>query len=332
MLDESLLSMPAPFEVRLPVLGIMTTFASDSAAVRDAIAEAYGRWSELPASVVTDSATRVCVLVNDASAGRPEAADPAVPAEGAWAPRYRIDADGRLVVDADGAIGLADAARNESVAYVSRALAHEPTAVVEHVVEPLTLFLLGVQDRQPLHAGAIARGGVGLLLAGPSGSGKSSLAYAARRAGFDTLADEPVYIQSRSELRVWGRRDRLHLPVESREHFPELRDLEPQPLPTGKRKIVIPETGGAVRYTETAGICLLVRDEHSAPDLEAMAVDAVVEALTRELDPGYDLFGATIGESIARVAEGGAWALRWSGGPQRAIPLLERAIAEVGGA
>ena len=47
----------------------------------------------------------------------------------------------------------------------------------------MTLLLVARQDRQPVHAAMVAGGSAALLLAGPTGVGKSTLAYAAHRAG-----------------------------------------------------------------------------------------------------------------------------------------------------
>ncbi len=323
MPDEATGGDRASCRVRLPVLGVTTTFSTDTEDARDAVVEAYGSWSELPRAVVTDSPCVVRILSDDGLPAR-------VPARGHPSlPRYRVPNSDQMLVLAEGGLGLADTSRHESIAFVDRSLLSDRERFHDQVLDPLTLFLLGGLDRRPLHAAAVVRGGAAVLLTGPSGAGKSTLAYAARRAGFATLADEPVYLQMEPRLRVWGRRDRLHLPVEARRHFPELRDAVARPLPNGKRKIVVQGSERPSRYAERAGICLLRRDPAADPALEPLAVSAVVDELTRSLDPGYDLFADGLGDSIARVAEAGAWALHWSGEPEEALPLLDRAATEL---
>jgi hypothetical protein len=51
----------------------------------------------------------------------------------------------------------------------------------------------------PLHAGALARRGRGILLPGTSGAGKSTTTVALVRAGFDFLGDDTVFLSSTSE-------------------------------------------------------------------------------------------------------------------------------------
>ena len=53
----------------------------------------------------------------------------------------------------------------------------------EEMINTLVLFLVAQAARTPLHASAIMLGDTAIVLAGRSGSGKSSLALAADRAG-----------------------------------------------------------------------------------------------------------------------------------------------------
>lgn len=56
-------------------------------------------------------------------------------------------------------------------------------------------WLLRERGRYTLHAGAVARGGAGLLIAGDSGSGKSSTALSLIHQGWDFLADDAVLLE-----------------------------------------------------------------------------------------------------------------------------------------
>jgi hypothetical protein len=65
--------------------------------------------------------------------------------------------------------------------------------------KPLSLLLavwLNDRDVQVIHAGLVARGEEGVLLAGPSGVGKSTSALACVDAGFDFLGDDFVGLQA----------------------------------------------------------------------------------------------------------------------------------------
>ncbi|HSR43188.1 MAG TPA: hypothetical protein VLL48_13465, partial [Longimicrobiales bacterium] len=319
------------------------TFATNSPDVLRLVREVYGRWADLPRreAVGSPSDARVEIVVAGPSrSGAPgEAGHAGVGGEPAGRASTRGAATvvggsggglGTLRIDLPGGRGTADPLRSESRARVTPGLVANRDVFVEELLEPLTLFLLSARDRQPVHAAAVGRGDTAVLLAGPSGAGKSTLAYAASRSGFRVLADEPVYVQLHPRLRVWGRRSRIHLTPEARDHFPELAGVEARDLPSGKRKVVVDPGDGGLPYAERAGLCILAPGSGGRPSLEPVSPERAVAELATELDPGYDLFADTIDERIARVAEGGAWRLRLTRDPQAAVPLLGEALARVG--
>ena len=306
--------------IQLPVLGVRSTFVTDSNDITAAIQDCFGAWAALGASGEPLSTASPTVRIFTHAGA---AADST--------PTFRHHAPDRntLLITSVDCIAVADAARGESLAYVPRGITRHRAEFLDGVLEPLTLFLLGALDRQPLHAAAIARNGTAIVLAGASGAGKSTLVYAARTHGFHILADEPVYVQLAPSLRVWGRRPRLHLTAEAATHFPELHDAAPVRLTSGKSKIVIDSADPGQRYADNAGLCLLERGAHSTPSLERIEPAEAVTAMTARLDPGYHLFGDTIGERIARIAERGAWRLALTDSPHDALPLLDEIAAEL---
>ena len=61
-------------EARLPVLGLETTFRTDSPEVLDAVRTSYGHWSALPPEVVDASDVVVSLASDDSVQRRPDAA------------------------------------------------------------------------------------------------------------------------------------------------------------------------------------------------------------------------------------------------------------------
>lgn len=75
----------------------------------------------------------------------------------------------------------------------------------------------------PVHAGLVARGGDGVLLAGPGGSGKSTTSVLCHLAGFSYLADDYVAVEWRDNGEVHGHSiyNSTHIEPKHLERFPE---------------------------------------------------------------------------------------------------------------
>jgi hypothetical protein len=81
-----------------------------------------------------------------------------------------------------------------------------------------------------VHAAGLALAGDGLLIAGQSGAGKTTLALALLRAGFDFLADDTIFLSgSGDELRILAFPDEVDVTSQTVEFFPELRQLAHTP-------------------------------------------------------------------------------------------------------
>jgi hypothetical protein len=83
---------------------------------------------------------------------------------------------------------------------------------VRALLQPLLTHLLGLSGRLALHAAAIARADAAAVVLGGTGRGKSTVAYAASRAGWRLLADDLVVV--RSDLTVIGVHRPPHVPAD----------------------------------------------------------------------------------------------------------------------
>lgn len=312
------LAVPAPRPVRrrvltrtLPVMGVPVRFETDSARVMEVVDEAFGAWAGLAAAAGAGEPLTVRIrLVPGAG-------------EGPVAPRQHW-AGGRMWVRTACSRGVADIARRTAVARVTPGLVRDREHFRHGVLEGLTLWMVTAMDRQPLHAAALERDGAALLLAGRSGVGKSTLVYAALRAGFRVLTEDCVFLESRPETRVWGMPGFVHLLPDAARWFPELAGRAPSLRSNGKRKIAVNlrDAGAAAPAVPVrrAGICLLARG--ALPCLEVLPPHAVVTALTTKLEPGFHRFASTLGEPVRRLAERGGWRLTLPPSPHDAVPLL----------
>ena len=108
----------------------------------------------------------------------------------------------------------------------------------------LSLFML-LRPRQlyPLHAAALAHAGTGVLLAAPSDSGKSTLAYGLVRAGWRFLSDDSVLLRPGPAVveALAFRRD-FGLDPDAADLFPEIAGVHTSQLADAEKWCVPVET------------------------------------------------------------------------------------------
>jgi len=99
------------------------------------------------------------------------------------------------------------------------------------------LELLKRRSRYSLHAAGLYLNGKSLLIAGPSGFGKTTLAIALVRAGFDFLGDDTVLLMHHEEgVRICALPEQLAITQNTTSFFPELAYLLAQPRAKGRPK------------------------------------------------------------------------------------------------
>ena len=246
--------------------------------------------------------------------------------------QYRAPDVERVYITAPGCMGVTDVRRREAISYVTPALVSDREHFRYTFISALTMGLLSPLDRQPLHAAALVRGETALLLAGPSGTGKSTLCYAGALNGLSVLSDDYVNLQRHPHLRVWGMPDHLHLPLDAREHFPALAQHRATLLYNGKEKIAIHlrEMGAEapLPVVERAGICVLTRTK-AEPALALLSAEELQTRLLTSPEYGFDQYSDTIGESVHQLAKNGGWVLDLGSRPDATIPFLYEMFDEI---
>lgn len=303
----------------LPVLGIPVRFETDSDAIMAVVTDTFGVWRAARQSGGTHETTKVHVrlMSHEGPEGEPHA--PVT---------YHMPDRQRLLLRTPGSVGHADLARHDAVAYVTPALVADREHFRYSVVEALTYFVLSDLDRCPFHAAALVRGARALLLAGPSGVGKSTVTYAASRRGFRVLAEDIVWLAFKPRFRIWGLARRVNLPKDAARMFRELADARASLLANGKEKIALPleTTGGAEQLLADGGaICLLSRSGGPAGLVE-VGSDEIERALLARVEAGFDRYRDAIPAAVAALAARGGWRLNLSDDPTDALPHLEEML------
>jgi len=135
---------------------------------------------------------------------------------------------------------VCDFDRGFGFAWITESVARNHAQVRYRFLTAAGLMLLEQRAFASLHCGLIVRNGRGVALLGNSFAGKSTLSYAAARAGWTFVSDDGVFlVRDRSDRYAVGDPYALRLREDARQLFPELQDRMPFVRPNGKIGIEI---------------------------------------------------------------------------------------------
>lgn len=219
-------------------------------------------------------------------------------------PPHESPADGRIVYESEESRAVYSPAEDALYAFhrdgpTMRSTAEDGRAEITGsspanqtwvLTRPLaTLALMELVRRRglyPLHAACLSDGDAGVLVAGPTGSGKSTLTLALLEAGLDFLGDDLVFLRDSDEgLRACGFPDELGLTESVSDAVPGLAaDLDLTPAagwPKARAGLRLLAPGAAVRESCTPAVLVVLSEGARREGLEEIEAD---EAL-REILP-----------------------------------------------
>jgi hypothetical protein len=200
-----------------------------------------------------------------------------------------------------------------------------PAAFRSHILLYAFLSQLRNHGLMAVHGSALVKDGRAVLLRGPGGVGKTTLAYAGARSRFRLLAEDVVWVDLRDGL--WrGMPWHVHLLPDAGRLFPEL-DGRPAVLESaGKMKLEVDldtvRPGSTATEARPGPIVLLEREPGQGSRLDPLAPEAAMElwrrspAGTEEDFPGYE-------HHVEDMLKAGAWRLRLGTDLDEALGLLE---------
>jgi len=156
------------------------------------------------------------------------------------APVFRIQGD-QLVTTANANYFIVSDHRvGRSFGWITPNVANSPLYLRYHLLEAAVLSMITALHALPLHAACVSWAGTGILLCGDSGAGKSSLAYAASRAGWTFISDDASYMPvNRDDRMVIGNSHQIRFRDSGVVLFRELEGRSITPRAAGKPSIEV---------------------------------------------------------------------------------------------
>ena len=184
-----------------------------------------------------------------------------------------------------GDLAVLDVDRGVAIGAVQPETAAADDLVRTVFIDAMALSLLGrARGYVVVHAAAVVRHDLAIVLHGPAGAGKSTLAIACARRGFGVVAEDAVFVRpAPNGLEVWGLPWTQRLLPDAPRFFPELAGLVARPQPNGETKVQVDldaaYPGRAVPCARPGPVLLVTRGPGSTRLEPVPAGDADLELL-----------------------------------------------------
>lgn len=296
--DPLAIDADLPFRGTFHPVGFRLDVVTNSAHVLEAAAES---WRGYPVQLYPGDALEFRVVVQDDG---PLCGETSHRAQGQL---YSVvsDRDNFASLDLDGL---------RASIFVSRQTAEDHARLRWFFLESLAYMLLAQRYVVPVHAGCVARDGRGLLLCGSTQAGKSTLAYACARSGWDYVSDDAVFLLPDDWRRtVIGRHRHVRFRLDAPSLFPELARFVSKERPNGKISIEVPLEDlpeiRAAGCVEAACAVVLARGEDAG--VERLGAGELVDVLLRDMPSYGPQVNAMHERAVAHLAGVPAFRLRY---------------------
>jgi hypothetical protein len=180
---------------------------------------------------------------------------------------------------------IADMAAGRGVICVTRDVARNGPAFIYHFLEPITYVLLGSRHLTILHAASVALAGKAALLCGPSGAGKTCLAYACAKRGWQFVSGDATHlVRDAAEPAVIGRPFSIRFRDSAKSIFPELRRHHSMLRPNGKRDLELSTTELCLETAVQSKLAMAVLlNRQPGPHASPCRMEAISRTEVRDL-------------------------------------------------
>lgn len=250
-------------------------------------------------------------------------------------PLYRTQGHLFYVTVGASSTAVADLLRGYAFGFVAPAVVQDRTLVRYVFLEGLAFAMLGTARQFiPVHAACVVKGGTSLVLQGSSGRGKSTLAYACVRRGYQMLAEDGLLVECLSDgARIWGWPWKLHLLPDSKRFFSELEHEQPQLQINGEWKLEIESElffPGSTTTNAAPGLVIFL-ERGAAPGRACVEPLPIGEAVERfeVVWPWQVGWPEEKEQRVFRLLERGTYRLRMEGSPDDAVDALDAVLASL---
>jgi hypothetical protein len=233
-----------------------------------------------------------------------------------------------LTVGAENTITV-DLERGYACGFITPRLAQDRRFVQHTFIEAAALAMLGLaREFVAVHAACVVKQGRSILIQAPAGVGKTTLALACVKRGFQLLAEDVVQVKlAPAGPQLWGVPWKLHLLADSLRFFPELGHRPSAQQVNGEWKVPVDlEThfpGSTITQARPDLVVFLERATGRVPTgytpitlAEAAARFEVVWSWVQGWQERYDV-------ALRQLLAQGSYRLIMNGTPWEAVDALE---------
>jgi hypothetical protein len=303
-----------PLQRRVYPLGFPLDISTNSKDVLDAASEGWG----LFAQAFDEAPVRISLAVVESDAGPEQARS-----------HFFWRENLMSIFDSPQNFLLCDFLRGFACGSVTRAVALDHPMLRYRFLTAGAYPMISHRALAPLHGAAIVRNGSGVLLCGESCAGKSTLAYAASRAGWTYVSDDATFLlRGRQDRCAIGDPHSIRFREDARRFFPELMDRLTVVRPNGKPAIEVLTRELPIAVASQCSIdhvVLLARQESGSAHLASFSKDRALENFKQYVACGTAEVRAAQLACHRRLLGADIWELRYAN-LDDAVRQLERVV------